>query len=95
MDVPETLTRRIALFRAYGRIPPRAYDLFTATSWIAVFIGQGVIPESYDPLVDAHDVTEIRDRLRSAHARIRQAADKLPPHDELLSHLLARARQVA
>ncbi|WP_262690637.1 tryptophan halogenase family protein [Kordiimonas aestuarii] len=95
MSIPETLQRRIALFRAYGRIPPRAYDLFTSTSWIAVFLGQAVVPEGYDPLVDAHDITSIRERLESARHRIRQAAEGLPAHDELISHLLTRARRVA
>ncbi|WP_020399557.1 tryptophan halogenase family protein [Kordiimonas gwangyangensis] len=95
MEVPESLTRRMDLFHAYGRIPPRAYDLFTATSWVAVFMGQGVMPESYDPLVDAHDMAEVQARLRDAHARIAKTAAGLPPHDELLTHLLAHAKRVA
>jgi tryptophan halogenase len=95
MEVPETLVRRMELFRAYGRIPPRAYDLFTATSWIAVFMGQDVMPEAYDPLVDAHDVAEVRARLLGARQRIAQTAQNLPAHDELLTHLLARAKRVA
>ncbi len=95
MEVPDGLRRRMALFRAYGRIPPRAYDLFTATSWIAVFIGQGILPESHDPLVDAHEMADIHARLEDARRRIRETAAGLPPHDELLGHLLSRVRRVA
>jgi len=81
MEIPETLKHRIALFRGRGRIPPRlVYDLFTDTSWIAVFLGQGILPKSYEPLVDTHDVESVKQRLQSQKAMIEQAASAMPSH---------------
>ncbi len=84
MDIPDSLKRRIELFRATGRIPPRAYDLFTVTSWIAVFLGQGVIPQGYDSLVDAHDLAAIQKRLSTSKKQIRDCVSQLPSHEEYI-----------
>ncbi|TNE63958.1 MAG: tryptophan 7-halogenase [Alphaproteobacteria bacterium] len=95
MEIPETLRHRMALFAAEGRIPPRAYDLFTSTSWIAVFLGQGVEPVAYDPLVDAHNLSDIRARLDGDRARLRDTAMRLPPHEDFIKFQISRASRVA
>src|SRR5262245_45185835 len=48
MEIPDTLARRTELFRASARLSPRApHEFFSHTSWIAVLMGQGVMPERY------------------------------------------------
>jgi len=89
MPIPESLQRRIDLFRGRGRTPPRALDLFTDTSWIAVFIGQDVMPRAYEPLVDAHDLDQVRARLARTRALIRQTAESMPAHQDYIARLLA------
>lgn len=93
MKIPETLRHRIDLFASYGRMPPRAYDLFTNTSWIAVFIGQGIIPGGYDPLVDAHENAAIKQRLERARMQIRQAASSFPEHEQYIEHQLSKIKR--
>jgi tryptophan 7-halogenase len=89
MEVPETLQRKMDLFRAHGRLEPRVpWDLFSHTSWIAVFMGQGVIPEAYEPLVDAHDVESTRARLAKIRTHIRETVDAMPTHREYINHLI-------
>ncbi|HAI70797.1 MAG TPA: tryptophan halogenase [Idiomarina baltica] len=56
MDVPESLASRIEHFRDYGRIIKGEMDLFGNTSWLAVHIGQGNMPQRVDPLVNYSDV---------------------------------------
>ncbi len=89
MDIPESLQRRMDLFRGRGRVPPRALDLFTDTSWIAVLVGQDVMPRAYEPLVDAHDVEQVRMRMSKTRAAIRQAAEAMPTHEQYIARLLA------
>jgi len=93
MAIPETLQRRIDLFRSYGRFPRRAYDLFTETSWIAVFIGQGIIPQKYDPLVDIHDIQSVKHRLADAHQKIQEAVANLPEHERFITQQCIQAKQ--
>jgi len=52
MDVPDSLTRKIELFRHSAIIERYRDGLFPPTSWLSVFIGQGLIPENYSPLAD-------------------------------------------
>jgi tryptophan halogenase len=89
MRIPESLQRRMDLFRGRGRVPPRALDLFTDTSWIAVLVGQDVMPRAYEPLVDAHDLDQVRARLAKARTLIRQAAEAMPTHEDYIARLLA------
>ena len=89
MEIPETLRRRMDLFRACGRIAPRApHEFFSHTSWIAVFLGQGVTPQAYDPLVETHDVESIRARLGRIRAQIRTAAEAMALHRDYVMQLI-------
>ncbi len=95
MEIPDTLKRRINLFTKYGRIAPRAHELFTNTSWIAVFIGQGIIPSGYDPLVDAHDLATITQRLTAARQQINQAVNQLPSHEDYIAYQTSLTRKAS
>ncbi|HEY2033365.1 MAG TPA: tryptophan halogenase family protein [Rhizomicrobium sp.] len=86
MEVPETLQRRIDLFRSHGRVPPHTiYDVFKFSEWIAVMIGQNIIPRSYDPIVDVEDIDEVRQRFAAMRAEIRKVAEALPSHAEYIA----------
>jgi tryptophan halogenase len=80
MAIPETLAYKIAQFRSSGRVAPYGGDLFSKTSWVAVFLGQDILPERYDPLVDQQDIADIRSNLREMKAVIRRAAETAPTH---------------
>jgi len=85
MELPETLARKIELFRRRGRFFRYEDELFAESSWIAVLLGQGIIPEDYDPLVDAIDPADVRrklDRIREVFAR---AAEAMPRHEEWIA----------
>jgi len=44
MDVPTTLSGKIGLIADKGRIFGMQGELFTEESWLAVMLGQGIIP---------------------------------------------------
>ena len=79
MSIPDTLQHKIDHFRRYGRLIPRDMDLFGATSWLAVHIGQFNIPERVDPVLDFRTVdgTAWLDKLRAAMAA---EAGRMPSH---------------
>ncbi len=84
MDIPETLERKMALFKTRGRVFRENAELFTMPSWVAVMLGQNMWPENWDTLADALD----EQRVREAMAQMRQGyvatADALPTHEEFL-----------
>ena len=48
MPIPESLKRKIDLFRASAHIEKYQQGLFMTPSWLAVYLGQGVYPQAYD-----------------------------------------------
>lgn len=82
--IPDTLAHRISLFRQTGNIDSSDDDVFSAGSWFAVLLGQGVIPQRYSPLADNVSLTVLDrefDRLRSTLAH---EVAKMPFHADLL-----------
>jgi len=60
---PDSLQRRIDLFRSHGRFTARDHEFFSKSNWISSFLNFGVWPASYDPLADMIDEQRIRDEL--------------------------------
>lgn len=87
MDVPETLSQKMALFEQSGKIFREQDELFTEIAWQQVMIGQGLIPEDHHPLVDslsAEQITELMDNLKAIFER---SVNKMTSHEEYLSRL--------
>jgi len=85
MEVPESLARRIALFRNRGRIFRQDDELFAETSWIAVMLGQGIVPQGWDPLADALNPDQLAAMLERVRATFRRAAEAMPDHAAYLA----------
>ncbi|HEX8572357.1 MAG TPA: tryptophan halogenase family protein [Allosphingosinicella sp.] len=84
MSVPDSLARKIELFRENGRIFRHQDELFSEASWLAVLLGQGIVPRRYDPLADTVDEDDVRQTLARMAPFIRQAAEKMPLHSDYL-----------
>ena len=80
MEVPESLDRKIALFRRRGRFFREEDELFEVTSWVSVMLGQGIRPEGHDPLVDAIDPERLARAMERVRADIAETVRKMPPH---------------
>ncbi|EGF93628.1 tryptophan halogenase [Asticcacaulis biprosthecium C19] len=84
MAMPDTLAYKIELFRARGIPLLYDYDHFHQPSWISVFVGQGLIPESYDPLVDRLPLDQVQSLMRQRREQIAAVAAKLPAHEDFI-----------
>ena len=84
MDVPETLTEKIELFRLNGQFFREEDELFTATSWAAVMLGQGIQPRTYSPLVDALDQESLYKEVGEMEKSIKYIVYHMPSHLEFL-----------
>jgi tryptophan 7-halogenase len=80
MPIPESLQRKIDLFSGNGRLFRYQDELFTDSNWTAVMIGQGLIPQKYDPLADVFDAQEVGQMLGRMTQLFHQAAHAMPTH---------------
>ncbi len=83
--VSDTLQHQIEIFRESGRIVVLDPDGFTEPSWISLFFGLGLIPNSYDPFVDMIDIGQLRDHFLRIREVIRQTAAAVPGHADYIA----------
>jgi tryptophan 7-halogenase len=85
MKLPDSLAQRIELYKRTGRIRVKAGELFTDLSWFYIFEGIGIIPDTYDPLMDVVNLNQLREILGSMAQSTAQAAQAVPSHDSYFS----------
>jgi tryptophan halogenase len=85
MEVPATLQRKSDLFRVNGRIFREDEELFGEESWIQVLLGQGIIPQGYDPLVDVRSEPQIVQYLGNIENVIGKCVDVMPSHADFVA----------
>ncbi|HEX8222977.1 MAG TPA: tryptophan halogenase family protein [Allosphingosinicella sp.] len=91
MDVPDGLARKMELWRAKGRLFREGRELFGAPSWVAVMLGQGIVPEEHEPAADALDpdmIADALDKMRTSYARM---AEHMPMHGEFIARSCSAA----
>ncbi|NJM35067.1 MAG: tryptophan 7-halogenase [Rhodomicrobium sp.] len=78
MPLPTSLADRIEIFRMNGRILSEPDVLFRLVSWISIYDGMGVIPNSYDPLVDCVPEAAAFDVMARIRTGIEQVVGAAP-----------------
>jgi tryptophan halogenase len=87
--IPESLQRRRALFAEGGRFLRNEGELFPNASWVAVMLGQNVIPRVVDPVIAHAPLAEVESKLELLRRAMNQFADTLPSHEEALRRYCA------
>jgi tryptophan 7-halogenase len=84
MTLPDSLVYKMEQFRASGRLVSEGPELFQNASWLAVYLGQNIIPSGYDPLVDTRSAADA-DRIFSGLRKvIGDATAAMPSHAEFI-----------
>jgi tryptophan 7-halogenase len=90
MTIPESLQRKIDLFRTSGTVFREQDELFTEAAWVQVLLGQGITPEDYHPLANGISGAELTDFLGNMKSIISASVSRLPSHEHFLASLLLR-----
>ncbi len=85
MTVPDDLAWKIAHFRKFGRVVSLGPELFRNHAWISVMIGQGLMPEKYEPVVDARPHVEADRYMASLKRVMGEAAQIMPRHTDYIA----------
>ncbi|KPF62107.1 tryptophan halogenase family protein [Porphyrobacter sp. AAP60] len=84
MAVPDSLTHKLELFAASGRVGRDADDLFRDASWVQVMLGQGIMPADYDPMADQMAPAQLAEFLANLRTLVTRAVAGLPTHEDYL-----------
>ncbi len=74
MSVPDTLARKIDVFRSQGHVVSYAGESFEEASWLTLFVGLGILPRRHDARVDEPQASELVARLAALRQTVRTAA---------------------
>lgn len=91
MEIPDTLQHKIDLYSSNGRVYREGTELFGDVSWVQVMYGQGIRPQSYNPLVDLRSKDEIKAFLGDIQTVIRKCVEVMPTHAEYIAKHCAAA----
>jgi tryptophan halogenase len=86
MEIPESLTHRIELFKQTGRVFKVPGELFGENSWIQVMLGQGLMPEQYHPIVNMMSDEELERFLTGIHGAAHKLVSQLPEHQRFIDY---------
>lgn len=90
MTIPDSLHRKLELWRTKGRLFREGRELFGTASWVAVLLGQGIVPEEHEPPADAVDENMVADALDKMRLSYRRMAEHMPRHGDFIAGASAR-----
>jgi tryptophan halogenase len=85
MRLPDSLECKLEMFRARGTPLIHDGDGFRESSWIAIYNGLNLLPETYDSLVDRKGEAEIRRILEERRAVLRRGVESMPTHEQFIA----------
>jgi tryptophan 7-halogenase len=91
MDVPDSLATKLDLWRAKGRVFRQGRELFATASWVAVLLGQGIVPEEQEPAANAMDSAFISNAMDQMRLSYRRTAEQMPSHADFIARNCAAA----
>ncbi|HEX8239932.1 MAG TPA: tryptophan halogenase family protein [Allosphingosinicella sp.] len=91
MELPESLRYKMELFRERGYVVNYREGMFLEPSWIAVYLGQNVVPRNFDPLSEAVPAPRLQAEMSRIAEACGAAAERMPPHRDFLRAIGAEA----
>lgn len=88
---PAAVAHMIATFKARGEIAPFEEESFAPDSWRALFIGHGLVPDSYRPTIDRTSPDEMKTEFRRMLGFVKEQVLRQPSHDQRLRDIMSSA----
>ena len=89
MEVPDSLASKLELWRSKGRVFREGRELFGTPSWVAVLLGQGIVPDEQEALAEAIDPALVSDALEKMRLSYRHMAEHMPTHADFIRQACA------
>ena len=84
MPIPDSLAEKMELWRRRARVVKYREGVFLDASWIAVYLGQGIVPEGWDPRADVAGTPELLRAVGDLRSEIASEVATRPDHRSFL-----------
>jgi len=95
LKLPESLQTKIDLWMSRGYIQRYEFGTFLPPSWLAVLLGQGLMPKGYDRRVDHLSTSDFLQQSEQMRERIMKAVNQAPSHMQFLRNYKAASKSPA
>ena len=95
MTVPDSLREKLELFRRHGRVAKYREGVFLDASWIAVYIGQGIIPDGYDMRAALPETRDLEKAMTAFRDEVRASTEAMPDHRAHIERYCPMASEAA
>ena len=85
MEVPETLQYKMDHFRTHGMLVSDERELFANPSWIAVYLGQDIVPEKAPAITEMRESVPVAERMQMVANAMDSAVAEMPAHADFLA----------
>lgn len=95
MEIPDSLTQKIELFRETGRVFRKNEELFAENSWVQVMMGQGIEPRAWHPIAEKLRDEELARLLTTLRENVARTVAAMPRHADYVASYCGAAREQA
>lgn len=89
MPIPDSLKQKMHMFKRSGHIQEYQHGLFLRPSWLAVYIGQGIVPTQFDPRLEAMTDHELNSFLNSIETEVETAVNEMGSHQQFIDKIVS------
>ncbi|QFU77340.1 tryptophan 7-halogenase [Halioglobus maricola] len=87
MEVPDTLARKMQLFKERGHLVKYRWEIFQNASWLAMYNGLNYLPDGYDPAVDHFDIAYLEKAFFEMKKSLDEGVAATPRHEDFLQEI--------
>lgn len=91
MSVPDSLSERMALFKATAQVVEYELGSFAEPSWLAIYLGQGYWPEQLHPALSAASRRDLLLKIEAMQREVDTGIDDIAHHMKTLRETLTRS----
>ncbi len=92
MSIPDSLQRKMDLFRSNGRIFRDGLELFAEGSWLQVMVGQGIKPRAHHPFAELRPESEVLAYINNVEQVIAKCVAAMPTQTEFIAKNCSSSR---
>ncbi len=88
IELPPSLQTKLALYKSQGRLIRNDLDLFASNSWHVVLVGMDILPDGYDPILDASNANQTKVYFKNVKDSLIHSVNQLLTHEEYLRRVI-------
>lgn len=83
-EIPDSLRHKLDVWNASGQIALGDSESYMEPSWIAIFLGNGAVPERYAVSADFYPLEQIRTGMKLRREEIERSAQAVTSHQDFI-----------